>query len=235
MGKELLATNGKSDGRECVGQNPSFAVGILIYNPGINSIWMIVEKTSKAASGKTSGQLSIPTETRKIGESELAAVYGGLSEYCSDKDIPRLSEHLFRVNTENGYRRNCMIFPYKGVGLSVDLALVISDDAQILPTPSCDEVEAMGWVPLDKALKTPNVRSVSQELLEVAVKDRMIEKAMVDFKNPQSRKPLFPNKHFSIEMYSVIRELKTDMTAMLEGSNTESGLVTHPVEVRSQG
>lgn len=235
MGKELIATNGNIKGKECIGQNPSFAVGILIYNPDIDSIWMVIEKTSKAASGKTSGQLSIPIETKKIGESELAAVYGGLSEFCRDKDIPSLSGHLYRVNTENGYRRSCMVFPYKGVGLPVDLALIISDSAQISPTSSCDEVETLGWVSLDKALKTPNVRSVSQELLEVAVKDRMIEKAMADFRNPQARKLVFPNKNFSIEMYSVIRELKTDMTAMIESPSAENSQATDLVEARSQG
>ncbi|MEK7534283.1 MAG: hypothetical protein AAB600_02990 [Patescibacteria group bacterium] len=193
---------------QCVG------VQLVIVGIGTNrflddvstpKIWTVKELKSKPQTGRQKGQISLPTETRKVGENNLSNILGALAEFCSDDQLPYLKEHLFLLPDSYSY--------HKGVLLSNnnpgDLAILVYDgymDIQFAPLNK-DEVEPKGWIGMGELERLKNIRDVAQQFIELDKTEDLIIKAINSFRNlPQQRIPVFPPDFSSIERFYIERE-----------------------------
>ncbi len=152
-------------------KRPNIGIGLIIINPQ-GQIWTNVESMTKKGTERNARDISIPTEQVKEGEGLLENVKGGLGEFCSNKDIQSLRGNLSVVGLP------------KIVGVNSDnwqfacSLVTIMCDTNINPTPATNEVSPHGWMNIEEALGLPNLRSFSRQLLEIAKRDNLIEKAL---------------------------------------------------------
>src|SRR3989344_5194694 len=77
----------------------NIGVGLLIVNVN-GKIFTIQELKESANTERKPGQIAITTEKRKIGEGSLRRnVEGAVGEFCSNRDIPTVRDHLFMVGS----------------------------------------------------------------------------------------------------------------------------------------
>jgi hypothetical protein len=204
---------------------PSVAVAVLIV--GLDSsrngengtdplIWTITELTSKLDTDKVAGQISIPAETRKDGESEGDNVLGALTEFCDDTAfLSYLKHHVVKMDG-NWLRGKGAIVN----GKPVDVAILIYDGALDFPLkPTCsNEVAPKGWVRKSELIANPNLRDVARQVLELDTREDLIRSALENYRNdPQGRQPIFPQDLDSIEKFRVVREHGVDIRVMDPG------------------
>ncbi len=150
---------------------PNIGVGLLIINPQ-GQIWTNFELMSKKDTARNAGEISIPTEQSKEGEDFLDNVKGGLGEFCSDKDMQLLRKNLSVVGLPR-------IAEVDSDNWQVACSLVtVVCDVNINPTPVTNEVAPHRWMDVEEALGLSNLRSFSRQLLEIAKRDNLIEKAL---------------------------------------------------------
>jgi len=175
---------------------------VIVGHLSAPKIWTVIELTSKPQTGRQKGQMSLPTETKKVGENELSNILGALAEFCSDDQLPNLKKHLFLL--PDSY--------YKGVLSSNnnpgDLAILVYDgDTDIQFTPlNRDEVEPNGWIPVGELGGKNNIRDVAQQFIQLNENEDLIKKAINTFRNFQDKRiPVFP-PDFSLERFYRQRE-----------------------------
>lgn len=170
-------------------RRPNIGVGLLIINRQ-GQIWTNVEQQSKQNTARNVGDISIPTEQAKSNEGFWGNVKGGLGEFCSDKDMPDLSGNLFVVGSPKVVEVNSDNWQ-----VACNLVTVVCE-VNINPTPATGEVAPHGWMNIEEALKLPNLRSFSRQLLEVVKRENLIGRAL---KQKNGRLPVldeFGNKSF---------------------------------------
>lgn len=152
-------------------ERPNIGVGLLIINRE-GKIWTNFELRSKKDTARNPGDIAIPTEQVKDGENLWGNIKGGLGEFCSDKDIPLLHKNLSVVGLP------------KVVGVDSDnwqvacSLITIVCNVNINPTPATNEVAPHRWMSIEEALELSNLRSFSRQLLEIAKRDNLIERAV---------------------------------------------------------
>lgn len=152
-------------------KRPNIGVGLIIINPH-GQIWTNVESIGKESTARNAGEVSIPTEQVKEDEGFWENVKGGLGEFCSDKDMPLLRRNLFVV----GLPKTVEVDSDKWK-VACSLVTVVCD-TNINPTPATNEVSPHGWMTIEEALRLPNLRSFSRQLLEVAKKDNLVKNVL---------------------------------------------------------
>ena len=141
-------------------------VGVDKTRNGDNSndplIWTIKELEAKTETGKKPGEISIPAETRKVGETRKDNVLGALAEFCDDTSLDYIRQHLFLAQG---------VFGEKVInvnGNSVDLTVLVYDGDLSLPLSplNSSEVSPNGWMHKSEIQDSEGVRSVLRQAIE---------------------------------------------------------------------
>lgn len=156
----------------------NIGVGLLIINPN-HQIFTVQELKESANTERKPGQIAITTEKRTVGDVSLRRnVEGALGEFCSDRDIPVVREHLFMVGSPK-------IVPVHldGKPLSCSLVTIVCD-VNIQPTPvHIEEVNPHGWMNLKDILALPNLRPLSSQILDQVDREQLVGKGIGDYRN----------------------------------------------------
>jgi len=163
MSKEILLSQ-ETERKESIGAILAI-VGIDDKNNGKNIsnplLWTTVEKVSKIATNKIEGQISLPADTRKIGESIMHNVIGSLAEF-SDNDFLIKNALSFMPSsfTEGGIIVR---------GNPVDLVVMVYDGPLACPIIPLDsnEVVPNGWMLLNDLKKqdSSKLRSFMKDII----------------------------------------------------------------------
>lgn len=169
-------------------------------------IWTIKELQTKAETEKRRGEVSIPAETKKIGEHRVANILGALAEFCDDNAVPQLADNLFMV--DGSYRERGIIIN----GHPVDLAvLVYNGPLNIALTPeSATEVSGNGWINRSKIRRMDGVRSVLTQAVELDALEGITGKAIEAYYSEFGRTKVF-SPGFSMKDFYEKREALRDV------------------------
>jgi len=197
------------------GARPSIGVALLIVgiDPRRNGdnttdplIWTITELQAKAETEKKAGEISIPAETKKVGEHRVANILGALAEFCDDNAIPQLAEHFFLA--DGFYRERGIIINGHPVDLSV---LVYNGPLDIPFTPeSSTEVGANGWVNRSKIRRMDGVRSILSQAIELDIMEGITNRAIEAYYNSSEMAQIF-SSGFSMKDFFEKREALPDV------------------------
>ncbi len=184
-------------------------VGLDSHRNGDNAtdplMWTIVELQVKLETDKKPGEVSIPAETIKVGESRDANVLGALAEFCDDSAIPNLEANLF--STDGFYRENGIIIK----GNPVDLAVLIYDgplDIHFAPE-SLTEVSGNGWIKRSIILGMDNVRPVLSKAVKVDQEEGLVSRALDSYYAGSAKRVIPPG--FSMTEFYSRREILPDV------------------------
>lgn len=171
----------------------------------------VAETEAKEKTEKKVGQLSIPAETRKMGEEEKDNIIGALLEFCDDASFSYFREHLHFAN--DSYYMGAL-----SVGnLDVDLAILIYDGSlEIEFNPIAQDVKANGWIRRSQieAQDTGSVRSMLVNALALDRVHGLVQKTIAAFESgPDSRRSVssFLGQDFSLSNFHREREKKRDV------------------------
>lgn len=163
----------------------NIGVGSLILNMDCR-IYTVRELKRNQDTERLPGQVSISTEKSKIGENLWSNLLGVLGEYCSDKDIPVLREHLFVVGSPR-----VMPVQLDGKPLACSLITLVCDiDIQTTPV-HIEEVSPHGWISLPDALALPDLRPLSKQILTIVDRERLVEEGIRSYRNGVSKTAVF--------------------------------------------
>lgn len=169
-------------------------------------IWTITELQAKAKTEKKAGEISIPAETRKVGEHRLANILGALAEFCDDSSIPQLEDHFFIV--DGLYREKGITIKSNPADLAV---LVYNGSLDIVLTPeSATEVRANGWINRSKVRGMDGVRSVLTQAVELDALEGLTGRAIeAYYSESEMTRIFFPG--FSMKDFYEKREALPDV------------------------
>lgn len=193
----------------------SIGIGLIIIHAHTGQILAIREQMDDPRTARKRGELSIPLETRKEGESPYENLCGAMAEVVDDKDQyghdlgPYLRSCFFRTNEE-------FIYPgfstkINGRSIYCNIAVLIYDGPDIPFKPYSGETTDVQWVsPLDFA--QDGVRSLAQlTLTEVLWREEIYRRNLATYRDsPHLRTPVFKD-NFSIRETCVRREQLIDM------------------------
>lgn len=179
---------------------------ILRANPkdGTPQIWTIKERHTKPETDKLAGQLSVPAETRKIGEEIEQTTLAALSEYSGDSGE---IDHLYIA----GYIPGSVDVRES----KADIAIMIyenENEGELRSPLDPDEVEPYGWIS-PNFLRTLNgqVRPLAHSAISI-VSNETMRQLLQSHKDPSNRIPLrgFVGPEFSIVDFNNTRDLIPD-------------------------
>ena len=187
--------------------------GDRITNP---LIWTIRELQSKPDTDKVAGELSIPAETKKAGESRTANILGALAEFGDDQSLEYLRDHLFLI--KDAYVERGIIIRDNPVDMAV---LVYDGSLDINFNPVCNlEVSPNGWMSRNMIQEATGVRSTLKQAIELditrGISARVIEAYCT---SPENRVPVFSSDISSIRDFHDQRELSPDVSIFLEAKS----------------
>lgn len=173
-------------------------------------IWTIIELVSKPDTEKSAGQISIPAETRKNGESIDDNVIGALAEFCDDTLFsPYVKKHL--VKMEGKWYREKVI----SVGGShADVAVLIYDGALDFPLKPANpnEVSPNGWIKKSDLQNRSELRDLCKQVILLDEWEDLTRNALESYyNNPDQRRSVFPDDLSSIKHFSTLREFGMDV------------------------
>jgi len=195
----------------------SVAIGVLIVgvDPGRSGnsqrdhlFWTIRELNSREETQKTAGQISVPAETRKIGEDRYSNLLGALTEFCNDGDLDYIRKHLFIVDK---------LFKERGIPLNgnfADLSILVYDGDLSYPfSPlNAKEVCSNGWLSRADILGRQGVRSGLRQALELDMREGLTIEALQAYYGQSERvKPAFPLNFKLMEEFYRRRETFSDV------------------------
>jgi len=156
-------------------QGMGIVLMVLAIDPKTNQplVWTQIENATKASTNKKAGQISLPSETRRIGEDQVATILGAVGEFTKDdEDLDRLS--LIGVTR----------IPLDSIaygGKPADLAVMLYDGPLDSNHSPVDETETTphGWMrPEDIQMQNGAVRELTHISLQFALEQRTIEEAL---------------------------------------------------------
>ena len=170
--------------------------------------WTIQELEEKPETDKRRGDISIPAETRKIGETREKNLLGAFAEFCDDQSLPYLREHLFMAEG---------VFRQRGININgnlVDVSALIYDGSLDHPLNPLNrtEVAPNKWLTRPQIKSEIRVRSVLTQALDIDEREGLTVR-MIDLYN-QNRgilKPVFPQDFTTLEEFYRTREILTDI------------------------
>ncbi len=191
---------------------PVIGMAAVIINASTGEIWSVEEQVSKALTGRQAGQLSIPLETRKIGESIMSNLEGAMAEASSDKDSvgndvrEQVIGNLFHFNT---IPQGVVIVPVGSRMIRCDLSVLLYGGMDTLPQPYSTEVINARWIDPVKLLEG-NVRPLARDVVNYTLDSGLYVKSLSHFRQEpwRAQKTFSPN--FSIISNHTRRELLPD-------------------------
>lgn len=194
-------------------------LGVIILNAKSGQIWTIEELDTRESKDRKHGQLSVPLETRKQGETFHRNLLGALAEAYDDQDTDgndikeELSRSIFQLNEGvSSFPKAVTIVNEKNVFLC-DLKILIYDGPDLkLCAYNKEEVKSLGWMPVEEFL-TSNTRPLAKKLVETAYNLGYIDKALDAYhyaSHGNGKKPLLESG-FSIRDYYNSREKLLDV------------------------
>lgn len=176
-------------------------------------IWTITELKSKPETGKLAGEISIPAETRKNGESKESSVLGALAEFCDDTVFSSyVKRHLIKMDDKWYREKGIMV----GAG-PADVAVLIYDGALDFPFKPTypEEVKPNGWVKKSVMTTLPRLRDLLKQVMELDRGENLIKDVVENYENnPEQRKSVFPEDLNSIIKFCSEREFGIDVSTM---------------------
>ncbi len=199
--------------REAERQNIGVALMIIADDPRSDNgqgplIWTIKEMNSKEETEKRAGQISIPAETRKLGESDANNIRGALAEFCDDSLLESSSNITI---TDGSLYRDALSLNGHFVA---DLLVVVFDGSIDIPISPAnrDEVEPNGWMHLEEISGAENVRPFLRQFVESGHAGIVTQDVLRLIRaNPQRRISLIP-QGFSINAFYLRREEMKDIS-----------------------
>ena len=198
-------------------EKPRIITGLaaLIIDVHTSEIRVIRERRDKPSTGRKAGELSVPIETRKVGEDPEGNLYGALPEAFDrydihGRDIRRILERSLYHMEGNTYHPG---FKQK-LGdkiIHCEYAVVLYDGPNIEVEPfNSKEVGDAQWVPMDRLLQS-DVRSLAGHAVWHALSNGIIQENLRRYhQEPRSRLRLLP-PGFSIPDIYHDRELLVDV------------------------
>lgn len=171
-------------------------------------IWTIRELRGKPETDKIVGELSIPAETKKAGESRLENILGALAEFGNDESLAYLREHLFLMSDAH-IDGGILIHDNP-----VDMSVLIYDGflENIFIPLSSDEVGPNGWLRRSEIQNMAGVRSVMRQAVELDRASGLSARAIEEYYLfPEKRISIFPKDFVSIRNFDAQRELSPDV------------------------
>jgi hypothetical protein len=182
-------------------------IGLDPLRNGDNTVnplfWTIKELENRLETNKKKGDISIPAETRKTGETRSMNLIGALAEFCDDATLPYVREHLFLA--DGVFRQKCINVN----GNLVDVSVLIYDGNLSLPINPYNNTEVMpnAWLSRNEIGSLENIRDVFSQALEIDLKEGL-SKSITDiyYTNPSSLKRVIPEDIETIAEFYRIRE-----------------------------
>jgi hypothetical protein len=196
-------------------RSAGIALLIVGFNPRLNGdnardplIWTIVEREGKTDTGKRAGDISVPAETRKIGEDRSSNVLGALAEFCDDGSFPYVRRHLLLAPG---------VFNERGIkvgSIEVDMSVLVYDgslDYSFTPLNS-SEVSPNGWLNRSQIERMQGVRSVLGQAIAIDRAEGLSAQALEAYYiNRSLLKPAFPINFRSMGDFYRRREMFEDV------------------------
>lgn len=179
-------------------------------------LWTIRELLGKSETDRIAGELSIPAETKKAGESRIANILGALAEFGDNQHLEYLRDHLFLIN--DAYTEKS-IFIHDN---PADMAVLVYDGFLDIPfNPVCDEeVSPNGWMSRSMIQEAKGIRSALKQAIELDIARGVSARAIEAYYNfPEKRIPIFPSDMSSIRDFYTQRELSPDIPIIVRAKS----------------
>lgn len=173
----------------------------IIVNARTGEIWTIKEKLDKEATGRRPGQLSVPLETRKAGESPFGNLQGAIAEAFDDVN-GRLSERLYPAGN---VPQTTFIINESGSTILCDVSILLHEGSNTPSQPYSHEVEDGRWMKPQDFL-SGDCRPLARTVVERALAMDLIPNGL----KVDHSKPVFP-LDFSVRNTSALREMLPDV------------------------
>lgn len=119
-------------------------IGLIIINAITGQILSMREQTDDLRTLRRKGELSIPLETRKNGESAWENLCGAMAEIADDDISPYVRSCFFRTSDE--YIYNGYSIKVNGRSIHCDIAVLIYDGPDIQFKPHTNETSDVEWI-----------------------------------------------------------------------------------------
>lgn len=202
-------------------ETPTVNIGILLIVVSLKTngsarpipfLWTTVENKSKPETEKVAGQVSVPSETRKVGEEQEETLLAALAEFTDDEAV--IAD--LRVPPGSPYFHNGISVG----GNPVDVAVVFyagSANTVINPVDP-DEVSVNGWRSLEQLVgEDPDkIRSTFRKVIELDSQTGFLRSTIESYQALggapiSSLIPATSDKGFSIRDFHARREEKPDI------------------------
>lgn len=170
-------------------------------------VWTVLEQQGKEETDKIAGQISLPAETRKVGEGEVGTLLAALGEMTDSDDT---LGHFF-VDPDAFYAQA----PILVKGKPADVAFLVYDGplGENMQSVDVSETVANGW------MHTQEIQRLNGEL-RPAARDSIefvVTKGVLDSLAGRQRENLIPlsillEPGFSIKSFIEQRETKPDIS-----------------------
>lgn len=203
--------------RQASARREFHGLGVVIINAQTGQIWSIKERTSKPETGREPGELSLPMETRKFGESRWLNLLGALAEAYDDVDIHgrdrrlELQQSLCRVDNYTFHPGVTFETPGSVVRCGIAVLIHKGDTSvdEIQPYNAAEVGEAQ-WSSVGSLL-VPGVRPLARAVVAATLDRGVYQQTIRAYRQfPKRRLPVFP-REFSIREIYHRREQSKDM------------------------
>jgi hypothetical protein len=190
-------------------------LGLVILHGQTGAIWAVRERTNKPATGRKRGELSIPLETRKVGETPMNNLLGAMAEAFDDVDSNgndisgKLHASLYHVRGNSfhtGFTADIL-----GNRILCDYAILVYDGEQISVQPyNSLEVGEAGWVNINSFLGD-GVRPLARQVITQAMESDFLALNLIEYRDFSEKRLHVLPKDFSIRSMYRNREKLRDM------------------------
>ena len=191
---------------------PVVGMAAVVINGQTGEIWSVEEQVPKALTGRAVGQLSIPLETRKVGESIMGNLEGAMAEAFNDVDSRGndiREEVLGNLYYFDSLPQATVVVPMNGRTIRCDVSILTHRGNRMPPQPYSYEVINGRWID-PKQMLGGNVRSLAKNVVEYTLDSGLYRRNLNAFTKDHSRAVrVFPD-NFSIRSAYSRRELLPD-------------------------
>ena len=159
-------------------EHTSQGVLLVVVHKGTGQILTNVENSDKPETGKAYGQVSIPSETAKLGENRfVTTAYALIEEVVGLTSISQTAHQLHLAYFDDSF------ISYRsptGHELQGALGVIIYDGPLAIKRSPSDitEVTPNGWIHPNALVEKPNVRPVSRQAIFSVISGNVIPAAL---------------------------------------------------------
>lgn len=195
-------------------QKVAVGAALVIVHARTGELWIIEELKNKERTERQVGMLSIPMETRKIGETQYENLLGAMAEVFDDsKESTRnIHDSFFTFDESFIYNTRPLVLSENGKTLVCDVGIVMFDGekADDMNPYDVEEVRAHGWMSIADFLNS-DARFVAKKVVEEACLGGAITSRMQYYKENNDRGKSFFPSGFSVSSNFINRENVPDM------------------------